>query len=86
MRNPFIMMALAFSAAQAAFRNAMAQQSNYEPKAAHTRSRVPGKPQPAGSKLARTVKNGRATCRHGKPYHTKQGIAFLAAQERAATR
>lgn len=40
---------------------------------------------PAG-KVARAVAAGRATCRHGKPYHTKRGIAFLAAQESAATR
>lgn len=84
MRNPFVLMALAAAAVRDAFRSAAVP--NMQDNARPRHGKAFGRQRKNSGDVARKIAAGRATCRHGKPYHTKQGIAFLAAQERAATR
>jgi hypothetical protein len=70
MRNPFIMMALAIASARTSMAEALRAQNidrnQIGMNASLGRSRIPGKPQPAGSKLARQAKRGTITIKSGR--------------------
>ena len=64
MQNPFTMMAAAAAAiARSVHGLHVGSSAKVMPQARRTRDRAPGKPRPAGSKLARMAAEGRCTLR-----------------------